>query len=235
MELGNTEKIESLMLGDYKIIQSENLYRFTSDAIYLSRFAGGKKGDVVCDICAGSGIVGLHFYALNERMVKSLDFVELQKPLADMCRKSVALNGLQDKLSVYNMRIQDLTCEHFDKYSLVLCNPPYKKYSSGIVSEREDIAICKHEITVSIDDISSCAQKILKDGGRICLCNKCERLEDVMLSFNKFNLSPSRLSFICGSENSKPYLFFIEAYKGVKKQLCVEKFVVNSAKDFSGN
>ncbi|HBF86727.1 MAG TPA: hypothetical protein DDW54_03515, partial [Clostridiales bacterium] len=92
--LKDGEKVEDLMIGGLKIIQSDKLYRFSSDSILLSKFAEYKKGDVVADFCAGSGIVGLHFYALNPS-AERIDLYELQKPLCDMAERSVALNSLQ--------------------------------------------------------------------------------------------------------------------------------------------
>ena len=58
------EVVETL-LGELKIVQDTALYRFTSDSVLLSRFARAKYRDNVADFCAGSGVVGLHFYALN--------------------------------------------------------------------------------------------------------------------------------------------------------------------------
>lgn len=229
------EKIESLMIGDYKIIQSENLYRFTSDAVYLSRFAEARAGDTVADLCSGSGIVGLHFYALNERKIRSVDLFEIQAPLAEMSLRSVELNSLSEIFTVHNVAIQNIDEGLSGKFSLVLCNPPYKKQSSGPVTEQEYIAICKHEMTVNIDDIADVSERLLKRGGRIALCNKCERLIDVINAFQSHNLHPSRLKFVSGGENAAPYLFMIEAVKDVNRQLKIEKTLVNTAKDFSGN
>ena len=226
MDLIN-EEIESLNIKDYKIIQSSDLYRFTSDAILLSRFAKANDNEVVADICAGSGIVGLHFFALNEEKVKSVTLFEMQKSLSDMSKRSVKLNALEDKFTVENCKIQDIDETFFGKFSLVLCNPPYKKQNSGYVSLREDIAVCKHEITVNIEDIAKSASKLLKRGGRICLCNKCERLLDVLSAFEKFGLCATRLAFLSGEKDKPPYLFFIEAVNKIKRPFKVEKPIIN--------
>ena len=122
--LKDGEKVEDLMIGGLKIIQSDKLYRFSSDSILLSKFAEYKKGDVVADFCAGSGIVGLHFYALNPS-AERIDLYELQKPLCDMAERSVALNSLQSVIFCHNGRVQDIPAEKNGKYSLILCNPPY--------------------------------------------------------------------------------------------------------------
>ena len=81
--------------GGLKIIQNPSLYRFTSDAVLLSRFARAKNGDTVADFCAGSGIVGLHFLALHPQCVRSLTLVELQEELSDMSARSAALSAVR--------------------------------------------------------------------------------------------------------------------------------------------
>ena len=116
---------EDLMIGDLKIVQDKRLYRFTSDSIVLSRFADCLKSEVVADFCAGSGIVGLHYYGLHADRVKTVDLFELQPELCEIARKSIEINGLQDKFSLIEGRLQDAPVSLNGKYTLVLCNPPY--------------------------------------------------------------------------------------------------------------
>ena len=55
---------EELLAGNVRILQDSALYRFTSDAVLLARFLRAKRGERVADFCAGSGVVGLCFYAV---------------------------------------------------------------------------------------------------------------------------------------------------------------------------
>ncbi|MGN0819331.1 MAG: tRNA1(Val) (adenine(37)-N6)-methyltransferase [Christensenellaceae bacterium] len=234
MVLSEGEIIESLEIKDYKIVQNDNLYRFTSDAVMLSRFAKCKNGVTVADLCSGSGIVGLHYYCLNDDKVKSVTFFEIQKSLADMNSKSVKLNGLSDKMQVVNTPIQQIRESYFNGFNLVLCNPPYKKQHSGIVSDRREIAICKHEITVNLEEIVSVASRLLKRGGKFCICHKCERLNELFLLLDKYDLHPSRLKFVAGQPTKKPYLVLLESTKTSSPQLVVESLLVNDSKSFNG-
>ena len=119
MELKENETLEDLLIDGLKIIQSKDLYRFSSDAVLLSKFASFKKGDKVMDLCAGSGIIGLHFYALHKD-VKSVKEVEIQSELADICKRSIEYNGLQSVFTVENIPLQELPCDENGGYSLVL-------------------------------------------------------------------------------------------------------------------
>ena len=222
---------ESLCIKDYKIYQSKDLYRFTSDAVLLSRFAP-HGANAVADLCSGSGIVGLHYYALNDVSVQTVTLCEIQSDLADMSRASVALNGLDGKFSVVCGRLQDLT--ERERYDLVLCNPPYKKSGSGYPLKNESLALCRYEIAVTFDEICSVAAKLLKRNGAFCACNAVDRLSDVLASFERYSLSPSRLRFVSAKEGGEPYLFLIEGVKGRKASLKIEPQTTNSSKNFSG-
>ena len=222
---------ESLCIKDYKIYQSPSLYRFTSDSVVLSRFApAGKK--CVCDLCSGSGIVGLHYYALHDGEVVRVTLCEIQEPLAEMSRSSVALNSLEDKFTVVCDDLKNL--KERDCYDLVLCNPPYIKRGSGFPMKDEGARMAKTEVAVTLDEIVSVSAKLLKRSGVLCMCNAVDRLEETFLSFSAHGLSPSRLCFVSSKANEKPYLFLIEGVKGRKASLSVEPQTVNSSRDFSG-
>ena len=127
--------------GDKKIIQNVSLYRFTSDSILLSRFARAKAGDAVADFCSGSGVVGFHFLCLNPK-ISSLTLFEMQEELAEMSERTAKLNGFE--CVVERMKIQDIPRSYDDKFSLILCNPPYER--SGFEKEDFKKAVCRKEI-----------------------------------------------------------------------------------------
>ena len=227
MELKENESIESLEIGDYKIIQDKNLYRFTSDSVILSKFAICKQGDVVADVCSGCGIVGLHTYALNEDKIKSVTLFELQSSLSDLAKRSVKLNGLENKFYFADGRLQDTYKNYNQNFSLILCNPPYKKMGGGEHSLSREIAICRHEIEITQAQILSCCYSLLRDGGRVCICQRVERFTEMINDMVKAKLNPSRVMFVSKSHSDKPYLFIMEAYKSVKRQFFVEPTWIN--------
>ena len=107
MELREGEVVEELLIGDLKIIQNTRLYRFTSDSVLLSRFASAKAHERVADLCAGSGIVGLHYYALHPETTEQVTLFEMQEALSEMSARTIALNGLK-QFSAVCCRVQEL-------------------------------------------------------------------------------------------------------------------------------
>lgn len=217
---------EDLMLEGLKIVQDKRYYRFTSDSIILSRFASCKKGERVADFCAGSGIVGLHYYGLNKNRVKSVTLFELQPELYNLAQKSIELNGLQEIFDICKGKLQDAPKEYNSKFSLVLCNPPYKKKDSGEKNLSPHIAICRHECEITQSQIILTAKRLLCPGGRLCICQRIERLTDLLCDLRANNLEPSKMAFV-RTKNGNPYLVIIEATKDKKPQLKVEKEIIN--------
>ena len=129
------ERIEDLGINGLKIYQDDALYKFTSDSVLLTRFARVKKGDIVADFCSGSGIVGLHLFALNPELIESVTLFELQRPLYDLSLKSININSLEDKFNAVNVRVQDIDNSYNGKFSLIVCNPPYMNLSGDSVLE----------------------------------------------------------------------------------------------------
>ncbi len=218
--------LDDLLIDNLKIYQDDTLYRFTSDAVLLSKFASFKKGDVVADFCSGSGIVGLHFYALNKE-VKSVDLIEIQEELASLSKKSIEYNKLEGKFTVINCKIQELSKEYNGKYSLILCNPPYKKAGSGEPNSNIKIAMCRHEITVTQEEIIEISAKKLSYGGRLCMCQRTERFIDMITKMVSVGLNPCKIQMVTTKSGGSPYLFLIEAVKGVKPQLKILPEIIN--------
>lgn len=217
---------EDLMLDGLKIVQDKRYYRFTSDSILLSRFASVKKGERVADFCAGSGIVGLHYYGLNKNRVKSVTLFELQDELANLAQKSIELNGLQDNFSVQRGKLQDADKVYNSTFSLILCNPPYKKKNSGEQNLSNHIAICRHECEITLSEIIKTAKRLLMPGGRFCICQRIERLTDLLCDLRANALEPNRMVFV-KTKSGDPYLVIVEATKDRTPQLKVFSEIIN--------
>ena len=222
------ESLEELFEGGLKIIQNKNYYRFTSDSVLLTRFVRAKRGERVADFCAGSGIVGMHFYALAPEAVSSVTLFEMQPELSEMSARSVALNGLENFTAVCS-RVQDIGREYNEAFSLVLCNPPYER--GGFENADYKKAVCRKEITVTLADIVDAARRALKFGGRLALVNRADRLAEVLYAMKSRGIEPKRLQFVCGREGAKPYLLLAEGTKGAKEGMEILPALVNARGD----
>lgn len=225
MLLDENERAEDLLVDNLKIVQNVSLYRFTSDSVLLSRFAKGKNKDVVADFCSGSGVVGIHFWALNQQ-ISSVTLFEMQEELYRTSLKSISLNGLKNFTAV-NCKIQEIPREYDDKFSLILCNPPYEKGEGGFENADYKKAVCRKEITVTLKEIVESAYRKLKFGGRLALVNRADRVAETLFVMKQRGIEPKRLQFVSGSPESKPYLFLAEGTKGGKEGVDVLPTLIN--------
>lgn len=100
---------------------------------------------------------------------------------------------------------------------VVTCNPPYKSGGRGILSETaSDPQIARHETLCTIGDICTAAARLLKYGGRLCICQRPERLPDVMEAMRQNDIEPKRLRFVQQREHTAPWLFLLEGRRGGK-------------------
>ncbi|MDE7296474.1 MAG: methyltransferase [Clostridia bacterium] len=210
------EVIEDLLIGNYRIIQDTERYRFTSDSVLLSRFVKAKRGEVVADFCSGSGIVGLHFYAENTG-IKSVTLFEMQEELARMSEKTVALNGLESVFTVEHMRVQEIPANYIEKFSLIFCNPPYER--GGFENAQADKAACRKELTLTLEELCISASRCLKYGGRFALVHRADRAAEVLYTLHAHGLEPKKLQFVSGNAGTKPYCVLVVAVKGGKPGL----------------
>ncbi len=220
--LNENEVLEDMGIDGLKIVQNEKLYRFTSDSVLLSRFAKAKKGDRVADFCAGSGIVAFHFQALNKNPNTQFTLFELQEPLSDLSKKTAAYNGFENFEFVCG-RLQDIPEGYREKFSLVLCNPPYERANTGFDNDEYEKAICRKEITLTLKEIASAASFALKFGGRICMLHRADRLPEVCYEFKAVNIEVKRTCFVKGKEGAAPYLVMVEGVKGGKPGCKIEE------------
>ncbi len=95
-KINKNERIEDLGDQGLKIIQARDSYRFSVDSILLINFIKVKNYEKIIDLGTGSGIIPLLLF--GKRKGLSIYGVEIQEDLADMAKRSVELNKLQDHI-----------------------------------------------------------------------------------------------------------------------------------------
>ena len=175
------ERIDELELDNLKIIQKKDGFCFGIDSVLLSDFSKGiKKNSNVLDFGTGTGILGILLCAKTE--LKKITGIEVQSDIADMAKRSVKLNCLEDKFEIINSNIKDLDkilkCDYYDA---IVTNPPYKKANSGKINENKVKLISRHEVEANLSDFIKMSFKLLKDRGTLYMVHRSERLADIIL------------------------------------------------------
>lgn len=214
------EKVEDLGLCGYKIIQTKQGFCFGSDAVLLAKFAAFKKGQRVLDMCTGTGIIPVLLLAMGK--AENIDAVEIMPPVASMAQRTMILNNISDKIRVTEANLKD--CENiYGKrvFDAVTCNPPYMNQGGGLINPNDYLAVARHEIHCTLDDVVRVASVVLKPNGKLFMVHRADRLCDVITTFRKYRIEPKRLSMVQPNSFSAPNLILIEGALYGKVQLKV--------------
>ena len=216
--LKDNERLDDLQFNNLYIIQNEKGYCFTSDAVALANFVTVKSGGKLVDLCSGSGVIGILAAAKNN--IESAVLVEIQDCMADMATRSIEYNKLSN-ISVVNEKLQGIHKSiGMGVYDAVVCNPPYKKRGTAkLINENESIAIARHEIAVTLEEIIKEASLLLKYGGEFYIVNKEERLTDMMVLLRQYGLEPKVLKILPSSKGAN--IVMLKAKKGGKSGLTI--------------
>ena len=216
------ERIDDLQRNGYKIIQDPCRFCFGMDAVLLSGFARAKEGDRVIDLGTGTGIIPILMEAKTS--AAHLTGLEIQEESADMARRSVAVNGLEDKIDIVTGDIRQ-SVELFGKSTMdvVTSNPPYMIGQHGLKNPHSEKAIARHEVLCTLEDVISAAAGLLKPGGNFYMVHRPFRLAEIMTCLNKYRLEPKRMRLVYPFIDKEPNMVLIEANRGGRSRLTVEK------------
>ncbi len=220
--LKQNERIDDLQRNGYRIIQNPEKFCFGMDAVLLSGFAKAKEGSHVLDMGTGTGIIPL----LLEAKTKAAHLIglEIQEESADMARRSVALNGLEDKIEIVTGDIKEageLFCAA--SFDVITCNPPYMIGQHGIANPDDAKAIARHEILCTLEDVVSQAARLLKPGGNFYMVHRPFRLAEIMVLLHQYKLEPKRMQMVYPFVDKEPNMVLLEANRGGKPRMTVEK------------
>lgn len=213
-------------LGDGMMATVSPIHTFGTDAMALAYFAAPKKSTVACDLGSGCGIIPLLF--LRDGLCRHVTAVEIQDEACAQMRNSIGVNHLEGKFNVVHHDLRTLTEEDLPLYSfdLVTMNPPYKAPNAGIKSTGEAALIARHEVMCQLDDVTKAAAKLLKFGGRLCICHRPERLTDAICSMRENGIEPKRIRMLSHTWDKKPSIFLLEGKRGANSGMIIEPTLV---------
>lgn len=223
MDLLENERIDDLEYKNLKIIQNTTGFCFGIDSVLLSDFAKNiKKSSTVIDIGTGTGIISLLLSAKTN--LSKVYGIEIQEDVANMAKRSVELNNLQNKIEIINTNIKNIF-EYLkpNDTDVIVTNPPYMKLNTGAINEEKKKLISRHEVECTLEDIIKISYKLLKSNGEFYLVHRAERIVDILYYLRQYKLEPKILRFIQPNINKEPNLVLIKAIKNAGYQIKIEK------------
>ncbi len=215
------ERLDDLQRDNLMIIQNPSKFCFGMDAVLLSSFASLRKGDHVLDLGTGTGI--LPILLSSKSQAEHFDALEIQEESADMARRSVSYNNLDNRINIVTGDIKQAS-ELFGKciFDAVTTNPPYMNDNHGLKNPDMPKAIARHEVLCSLDDVIRESSAVLKNHGRLYMVHRPFRLAEIFASMHQYRLEPKRLRLVYPFIDKEPNMVLIEAVKGGNPMLKTE-------------
>jgi tRNA1Val (adenine37-N6)-methyltransferase len=223
------ETLDPFLNGRIQILQKRKGYRFSLDAILLSRFIKIRKNERAIDLGTGCGILPL----LLSQTTKGCSFigVEIQKGLSDCAQKNVILNHLENHISILHRDYRELE-KIFPpgSFDVVFSNPPYRRFRSGRMNPDMEKAVARHEIKGTLEDLISIASYLLPRKGRCYLIYPTTRAVDLLVILRNKKLEPKRLQLVYSHIHEGAKFILIESVKasGVELKL-MEPLILHDA------
>ncbi|MGL4687560.1 MAG: tRNA1(Val) (adenine(37)-N6)-methyltransferase [Fusobacteriaceae bacterium] len=206
MTLKNNKEsiIDLLQKPNLKIIQRSDYFNFSLDSLLVSEFLSVGRGvHNIIDLGTGNGAIPLF---LSKRTNANIVGIELQSVSADLAKRNVQLNQLEDQIKIIQDDMKNWK-NHFDIASqdAVICNPPFFKFNgnSETLNNLDQLTLARHEISITLSEIIEIASKLLTDKGYFCLVHRADRMIDILETMRKFSIEPKKIQF-CHSKYDKP-------------------------------
>lgn len=226
------ERLDDLQIKGYEIIQSPGRFCFGIDAVLLSDFANAKGKENVLDLGTGTGILPILMAAKYQ--ANSFTGLEIQEESADMARRSVEYNDLQEKIRIVTGDIKTASQTFGNQsFEVITSNPPYMIGDHGLKNDNEALYIARHEALCNLDDLLRESARMLKMKGRFFMVHRPFRLPEILSKMLSYGIEPKRMRLVHPYVDKEPNMVLIEGLRGGKPRMTVEPPLIVYNKDGS--
>lgn len=222
IDIHENERLDDLQYKGLKLLQKKDGFCFGIDAVLLSHFAEVSKNSRVIDLGTGTGVIAVLIAA--KRGPREIVGLEIQPEMAEMAKRSVMLNKLNDQVNIVHGDIKEAVglfgAASFDA---VVSNPPYMEKGGGLLNPDDTKAISRHEILCTLEDVVSTASKLLRHGGKFTMVHRPQRLVDIICQMRHYAIEPKWLKLVHPSPGKKPNLVIISGVRNGNPELRVQE------------
>ena len=201
------ERWDTLWPGGWTFCFGDGAFKPSTDSFLLGGFPPLRQGWRVCDLGAGTGLLGLLLLAREPAL--TVTGLELSPAACALAARTAAANGLTDRLTT-------LPCDLRQRSQL-----PYFPAGGGraAAGSRGD---ARSELTCTMAQLCDAASYLLRSGGQFCLVYRTERLAELLETLRRYRLEPKTLRFVQKNGTSAPSLVLLACRKDGRTGLTVQ-------------
>ena len=215
--MNNKKTVYTYNGKDITFYYDDEYFKVTTDNLSLVKFIRVLvKDKTLVEFGCGLGIIPLLMGDYNLKIVG----IECDKKACSLALSSIKENNLEEKITIINDYVQNVR-DYFEINSvdIVVCNPPYFTLENeSQVSSKNAKKIARHDLSLTMEDVVSNANKILKNGGGLFLIQRVERFFEIRDLLKQYGLAIKRVQFIYHDMEKPSKLFLLEARKNGKEQ-----------------
>ncbi len=216
MKTKHPDEVINDLLGydGLKIIQRPDMFNFSLDSTLLADFAVCTPSTrLIVDLGTGFAPIPLFLSLKTQAQIVG---IELQEAVADIAKRSVLLNHLENQIKIVCEDIKQLP-KHFKTSSvdLITCNPPFFKVTlDAKINASPYKTIARHEVAIDLPHIAKVAQVLLKTKGKLFMVHRAERLFELTEILHAHRLQVKRLRYVHPRIGEPANMVLLEAILG---------------------
>lgn len=216
--MSEDERLDDLQFAGLKILQKTTGFRFGMDAVLLSDFVRAEPSATVADFGTGTGILPLLLWGRGKG--KRFEAFEIQPDMADMARRSVAMNGLSEQIHVHLASVEEAPLLlPPGSVDVVVCNPPYGTPGATLHNPGPAKDVARHQDARGLKPWFTAAYRLLRGRGRMALIYPAPMMLALMNDLARAALTPKRFRLVYPRVDKPANLVLVEAVKDARPTL----------------
>lgn len=216
--MNDDERLDDLQFAGLKILQKTAGFRFGMDAVLLSDFVRAEAQATVADFGTGTGILPLLMWGRGKG--QRFEAFEIQREMADMARRSVALNGLSARIRVHEASVEEApSLLSPGSVDVIVCNPPYGMPGATLHNPGLSKDLARHQDPRGLKPWFTAAYRLLRGRGRMALIYPAPMMLSLMNDLFRAALIPKRFRMIYPRVDKPANLVLVEAVKDARPTL----------------
>ncbi len=215
---------DDLQYDGLVILRDTERFAYGHDAVLLANFVRMKRGEKLCDLGTGTGIIAILAHAKTGADVLAVD---IDPDCCALAKQSVELNGLSPRIEVLRADMREMRIAQYGTFDAAVCNPPYR--AGGTESADPSRRRSAFQEDCTLHDAVSAAGRLLKNGGRFFVCYPAELVAPLCAALDRERLAVKRLCFVRSKADRPPYLALVEAKKNARHGAVIEEITLEDS------